>query len=93
MSKHGFEPPFGGLLGHGVGLEFQERPNLVVDDLELKENMVVAIEPRVCVEDAVVGLEDMIRITSTGTEVLTGSKEMNLAYKIYLGIFEPMTRL
>lgn len=74
LDEAGFEPPFGGLLGHGVGLELHERPDMVLDDIELKENMVLAIEPRALVDNgsSVIGLEDMIRVTDSGGEVLTG---------------------
>lgn len=74
LDDAGFEPPFGGLLGHGVGLELHERPDMVLDDIELEENMVLAIEPRALVDDdsSVIGLEDMIRVTESGGEVLTG---------------------
>lgn len=74
LDDAGFEPPFGGLLGHGVGLELHERPDMVLDDIELRENMVLAIEPRALVDDdsSVIGLEDMIRVTDSGGEVLTG---------------------
>lgn len=72
LDEHGFEPPFGGLLGHGVGLELHERPDLVLDELTLERDMVVAIEPRASVDEAVIGLEDMIRVTESGGEPLTG---------------------
>lgn len=72
LNEAGFETPFGGLLGHGAGLELHERPDMVLDDMELQENMILAIEPRALVDDAVVGLEDMIRVTDYGGEILTG---------------------
>lgn len=79
LGEAGFEAPFGGLLGHGVGLEIHERPDLVVDEMVLEEDMVLAIEPRSLVGDSVVGLEDMIRVTDSGGEVLTGFDRETLA--------------
>ena len=59
-------------LGHGIGLDPHERPDLVVEALPLEENMVLAIEPRV-VENGIfaIGLEDMVLVTKSGGERLT----------------------
>ncbi len=59
-------------LGHGLGLDTHERPDLVVEETELAANMVLAIEPRVSLNDIYLfGIEDMVLITEEGGVPLT----------------------
>jgi Xaa-Pro aminopeptidase len=59
-------------LGHGLGLDTHERPDLVVEETLLAENMVLAIEPRVTPDDSYIfGIEDMVVITNEGGVPLT----------------------
>lgn len=59
-------------LGHGIGIDPHERPDLVREETLLKENMVLAIEPRVVVNDIyTLGIEEMVLITPDGGESLT----------------------
>lgn len=69
--KHGYTL-MDNFLGHGIGLDPHERPDLVVESTALAENMVLAIEPRV-VENRIyaIGTEDMVLVTKTGGERLT----------------------
>ncbi len=54
-------------LGHGVGLDTHERPDMGVEETRLAANMVLAIEPRVAIQDRwVFGNEDMTLITEDG---------------------------
>ena len=54
-------------LGHGLGLDTHERPDLVVEETELAANMVMAIEPRVSLKDKyLLGIEEMVHITDDG---------------------------
>jgi Xaa-Pro aminopeptidase len=58
-------------LGHGLGLDTHERPDLVVEETKLLENMVLAIEPRVSLNNYLFGIEDMVLVTGSGGVPLT----------------------
>jgi Xaa-Pro aminopeptidase len=68
--KHGDKINF---IGHGVGLEIDEPPVIVPGNKgELKENMVLAFEPKFHVPElGVVGLEDTFVVTNYGLKRLT----------------------
>ncbi len=68
-----------GFLGHGIGLDAHERPDLVREETPLAANMVLAIEPRVVVDGQyVIGVEDMVLITESGGETLTRFEKASL---------------
>jgi Xaa-Pro aminopeptidase len=58
-------------LGHGIGLDCQERPVLTTDSLPLAENMVIALEPRLVFGESLLANEDMVRITADGGVTLS----------------------
>ena len=70
-------------IGHGVGLRACELPiiyrkEMMATDTELKEGMVIALEPETTVESDgklfVLKLEDVFLVTNSGTERLTSTE-------------------
>jgi len=60
-------------LGHGIGLNIHESPNIALDNIEFKQNQCLAIEPAIYVknkfgirieDDYVVGEKNIIKISS-----------------------------
>ncbi|MCA9395972.1 MAG: aminopeptidase P family protein [Candidatus Omnitrophica bacterium] len=77
IEKAGYGKYFGHSTGHGVGLEVHEAPGVYAknDDI-LKPGMIITVEPGIYLPDQFgVRIEDMVRITSSGNEVLTGDLE------------------
>lgn len=72
IARAGYGECFGHGLGHGVGLAVHERPGLrKTRPTVLMENMVVTVEPGIYLPGyGGVRLENMVRVTSTGCEVL-----------------------
>ena len=59
-------------VGHGIGLDTHERPDMGVEETQLLENMVLCIEPRISVDDRwLLGNEDMVVVTPDGGHPLT----------------------
>jgi Xaa-Pro aminopeptidase len=72
IASAGFGENFGHGLGHGVGLAVHEKPGFgKTTAMVLEENMVVTIEPGIYLPGwGGVRLENMVRVTRDGCEVL-----------------------
>ena len=57
-------------LGHGLGIDSHERPDMGVEPATLASGMVLAIEPRLVEQGLIVGYENMVLVTPTGSENL-----------------------
>jgi len=72
ITSVGYGDHFGHGLGHGVGLAVHEKPGFgKSNSMVLEENMVVTIEPGIYLPGwGGVRLENMVRVTADGCEVL-----------------------
>lgn len=75
IQKEGFGKVFGHSLGHGVGLDIHELPNLAEKyEKPIPENAVVTVEPGIYLEGKFgVRLEDMMHVKLNGAVNLTKS--------------------
>lgn len=74
IGRAGYGEKFGHGLGHGVGLAVHEKPGFgKLSRMLLEENMVVTVEPGIYLTGyGGVRLENMVRVTATGCELLNG---------------------
>jgi Xaa-Pro aminopeptidase len=76
IGNAGYGAGFGHGLGHGVGLAVHEKPGLrKVEATVLEENMIITVEPGIYLPGfGGVRLENMVRVTGTGCELLTSEE-------------------
>ncbi len=84
IAEHGYKDYFGHGLGHGVGIDIHELPSIspvAERDTVIEENMIFTVEPGVYLPDwGGIRLENMVRVTGDGVEILNGLKtEMTAA--------------
>ena len=78
IDEAGYSEYFGHGLGHGVGLEVHETPNLSprTDDILIEPGMVFSIEPGIYIPNwGGVRIEDLIAITYDTPKILTKSRK------------------
>jgi len=69
--KHGYRL-WNRFIGHGLGWDIHERPDMGTEELPLAANMVLAVEPRLTCDDIyLLGNEDMVLVTPQGGVALT----------------------
>jgi len=75
IAKAGFADNFGHSLGHGVGLEIHELPEVFSNNKKLiKTGMVFSVEPAIYLPGKFgIRLEDTIVVNNKGVEVISGS--------------------
>jgi len=75
IAKKGYGECFGHNLGHGIGLEVHEAPNISSqEENELKPGMVFTVEPGIYLPGKFgIRIEDMVKVNKKGVEVISGS--------------------
>ena len=53
-------------LGHGIGMDCHERPDMGVEELVLEENMAITVEPRIALDGSLFANEHMCLVTTDG---------------------------
>jgi len=73
LEKRGLAKYFGHSTGHGVGLEIHEAPGVFHTNRSIvQENMLFTVEPGVYLPGwGGIRIEDIVRVTKTGCEVIT----------------------
>jgi Xaa-Pro aminopeptidase len=79
LKAHGEHPTSVGRFGHGLGLQLTEPPSLREDDeTVLAPGMVLAIEPGLAYDSALMLHEEVVAVTESGAELLTVRAEPEL---------------
>lgn len=75
IKQKGYGSYFGHNLGHGIGLEVHELPNISAGNTEkLKKGMIFTIEPAIYIPGKFgIRIEDTVSVTQEGVDVLSGA--------------------
>jgi Xaa-Pro aminopeptidase len=75
IAENGFAEKFSHNLGHGVGLDVHEEPNIGPKNTdEVSAGMIFTVEPAIYLPGKFgIRIEDMVLVTKKGCEVLSGS--------------------
>lgn len=76
ITNEGYGEYFTHSLGHGVGIEIHDEPNIsIYSNKELKEGMVITIEPGIYIPGKYgVRLEQTVLVTNNGHKILSNTK-------------------
>jgi len=72
LTDAGFAPRDSGRIGHGLGLQSTEPPNVSLDDPTILDvGMVITVEPALIFDHGIYQVEQNVAVTETGYEVLS----------------------
>ncbi len=75
ITQKGYGKNFGHSLGHGIGLEVHEAPNISAENTnKLKKGMVFTVEPAIYLPGKFgIRIEDTVSVTMEGVDVISGA--------------------
>ncbi len=74
LASAGFTPFESGRIGHGLGLQSTEPPDISLADATiLDEGMVITVEPALVLDHGIYQVEQNVAVTGTGHEILSRS--------------------
>ena len=72
LVRQGLQPLDSGRIGHGLGLQSTEPPDVArTDPTILDEGMVITVEPAIVRDDGIYQIEQNVAVTGTGYEILS----------------------
>jgi Xaa-Pro aminopeptidase len=72
LTDAGFAPRDSGRIGHGLGLQSTEPPNVSLDDPTILDaGMVITVEPALIFDHGIYQVEQNVAVTETGHEILS----------------------
>jgi Xaa-Pro aminopeptidase len=81
LADAGLQPKDAGRLGHGLGLQSTEPPDVSLSDPTILDvGMVITVEPAIVREDGIFQVEQNVVVTAAGNEVLSRAPHTLHAY-------------